>query len=207
MVHWFWRRWFLNFINVFSIFRNHLPLEIGGFLHLNNIIYPSPKDDLCHVWLKLTPWFWRRFCKIVIVCSLFRNFLPLEKWGILRLKNLISCIQGLAQYFWKRFFKFVDEISQILNYLPLEQGGGFFWTNFNSLYPRMHCAKFGWNWASGSGEDDFSNSSMYFRNFAIISLWKRAESFIWTNLNFLHPKMICAKFGWSWPSGSGGENF
>ena len=28
------------------------------------------------------------------------------------------------------------------------------WTNLNPLHPRMVCAKFGWNWASGSGEDE-----------------------------------------------------
>ena len=27
---WFWRRRFLNFVNVFSLFRNYLPLEKGG---------------------------------------------------------------------------------------------------------------------------------------------------------------------------------
>ena len=30
----FWRRRFLNFVNVFSLFRNYLPLEKGGTLHL-----------------------------------------------------------------------------------------------------------------------------------------------------------------------------
>ena len=29
--------------------------------------------------------------------------------------------------------------------------------------------------------------------------------FIWTNLNFLHLRMLCAMFGWNWPSGSGEE--
>ena len=38
--------------------------------------------------------------------------------------------------------------------------------------------------------------------FAIISPWKRVGPFIWTNLNPLHPRMIYAKFGWIWPSGS-----
>ena len=46
---------------------------------------------------------------------------------------------------------------------------------------------------------------MYFRLFLIISPWKRAGPFIWTNLNPLHPRMLCAKFGWNWPSGSGEE--
>ena len=45
---------------------------------------------------------------------------------------------------------------------------------------------------------------MYFCYFVIISLGK--EPFIWTNLNPLHPRMLCAKFGWNWPSGSGEED-
>ena len=38
----------------------------------------------------------------------------------------------------------------------------FIWTNLNPLHPRMLCAKFGWNWPSGSEEEDFLISSMYF---------------------------------------------
>ena len=30
--------------------------------------------------------------------------------------------------------------------------------------------------------------------------------FIWTNLNPLHPRVLCTKFGWNWPSGSGEED-
>ena len=41
----------------------------------------------------------------------------------------------------------------------------------------------------------------------LISPWKRAKPFIWTNLNPYHPKMIFAKFGWYWPSSSGLELF
>ena len=44
---------------------------------------------------------------------------------------------------------------------------------------------------------------MYFCNFVIISPWKRARNFIWTNLHLLHPRMLCANFGWICPSGSG----
>ena len=47
---------------------------------------------------------------------------------------------------------------------------------------------------------------MYFHYFVIISPWKRARPFIWTNLNPLHPRMLGAKFGWNWPSGSGEED-
>ena len=89
---------------------------------------------------------------------------------------------------------------------PWERAGPFIWTNLNSLYPRMLCAKFGWNWPSGSGEEDFLVLSMYFRYFLIISPWKRAGPFTFTNLNPLHPRMLCAKFGWYWLCGSGEED-
>ena len=33
----------------------------------------------------------------------------------------------------------------------------FIWTNLNPLHPGMHCAKYGWNWRSGSWGEDFFN--------------------------------------------------
>ena len=42
-----------------------------------------------------------------------------------------------------------------------------------------------------------------FRYFKVISPCKRVGPFFWTNLNLLHPRILCAKFGWNWPSGSG----
>ena len=37
----------------------------------------------------------------------------------------------------------------------------------------------------------------------IINLMRIYLFFIWTNLNPLHLKMFCAKFGWNWLSDSG----
>ena len=45
--------------------------------------------------------------------------------------------------------------------------------------------------------------SMDFCYFLIISPWKRAWPFIKIKLTSFYPKMICAKFGWNSPSGSG----
>ena len=45
LAQWIWRRRFFSFVNVFSLFRNHLPLEKGVALHLNKSESPSPKDD------------------------------------------------------------------------------------------------------------------------------------------------------------------
>ena len=86
---------------------------------------------------------------------------------------------------------------------PWKRSGPVIWTNLNPLHPRMLFAKFDWNWPSGSGEEDYLILSMCFRYFVIISPWKRAGPFIWTNFNPLHPKMLCAKF---WSSGSGEED-
>ena len=57
---WFMRIRFLNFIDVFSLFRNYLPLEKRVALHLNKLESPSSKDALRQVWLKLGLWFLRR---------------------------------------------------------------------------------------------------------------------------------------------------
>ena len=55
----------------------------------------------------------------------------------------------------------------------------------------------------------FYISSMYFHYFFHYFnylLWKRVVPFIWTNLNPLYPRMLCAKFGWNWNRGSGEED-
>jgi hypothetical protein len=41
----------------------------------------------------------------------------------------------------------------------------------------------------------------------IISPLKRTWPFIWTNLNSFHPRIICTKFDWFWPTGPGEEDF
>ena len=92
------------------------------------------------------------------------------------------------------------------NYPPLEKGSTLESPPLNPLHPSMLCAKFGWNWPSGSGEEDFLISSTHFRYFVIISPSKRMGPFIWKNLNPLHPRMLCAKFGWNWSSGSWEED-
>ena len=115
LAQWFWRRRFFNFVNVFSLFRNYLPLEKGGAHHLNKLVSPSPKDALCQVWLKLAQWLWRRrFFNFVNVFSLFRNYLPLEKGAALHLNKLefpsskdalCQVWLKLAQWFWRRRWK------------------------------------------------------------------------------------------------------
>ena len=42
----------LNLVDVFSVFRNYLPLEKGEAIRLNKPESTSPEDALCEVWLK-----------------------------------------------------------------------------------------------------------------------------------------------------------
>ena len=80
-----------NFVNVLSQFRYYLYLEKGESLHFNKLESLIPKNALCQVWLKLDQWFWRRrFLNFIIVFSLFRYYLPLEKGGALHLNKLES---------------------------------------------------------------------------------------------------------------------
>ena len=44
-------------------FRYYRSLKKGVFLHLNRLEFHLLKDSLCHVWLKLAQWFWRRKCE------------------------------------------------------------------------------------------------------------------------------------------------
>ena len=46
-----------KFVNVFSLFRYYLYFEKGSVVPLNKFEFPSPKDALCQVWLKLAQWF------------------------------------------------------------------------------------------------------------------------------------------------------
>ena len=66
----------------------------------------------------------------------------------------------------------------------------------NPHHPRMPRVKFSWNWLSGSGEEFFLFFKIYF---VIISPWKKAWLFIWTNLNSLYPMdalcQVWSKFG------------
>ena len=78
-----------NFINIFSLFRNYLPMEKGGAHHLIKLESPLPEDALCQIWLKLARLFLRRRSfNFVKVFSLFRNYLSMEKGGALHLNKL-----------------------------------------------------------------------------------------------------------------------
>ena len=56
----------------------------------------------------------------------------------------------------RRFLNFNNVLPLFRNYLPLEKDRALY-LNLNPHHTRRHCAKFGWNWPCGSGEEDFLN--------------------------------------------------
>ena len=81
----------MNVVNVFSLFRNYLPFEMGGGLHLKNKNW-NPLHPKMHC-AKLVQLFLRkRFVNFVNVFSLFRNYLPFERGVTLHLNELESSL-------------------------------------------------------------------------------------------------------------------
>ena len=99
------------------LFCYNLPFEKSVALCLNKLIYPSLKNALCQVWLKLTQCFWsERFLYFVNVFLLFCNYFRseiTEKGGALHL----------------------NELFIFLNYLPLDRGMPFILKNLNPHHP------------------------------------------------------------------------
>jgi hypothetical protein len=132
LAHWFWRRRFLKIFSVFLLFRYYLPLEKGYPLPLNIFESPSSKDNLCHVWLKLAQWFWRRFLNDPTPFLHFFDYLPFEEDLTLYLNkleyplpkdNFYQVWFNLACLFWRRrFFKIFSVFLLFRYYLPLERG-------------------------------------------------------------------------------------
>ena len=100
----------------------------------------------------------------------WRHLSHVDIWKIVGDHNICSIIDrvhdvDIQHYLEVRFvhsrathFVNVAIISPWKNEWPL------IWTNLNSLYPRILCVMFGWNWPSGSGID-FQKLSICFLNF------------------------------------------
>ena len=141
------------------------------------------------------------------------HYLPLEKDIILHLNRIESPLHknALCQA-WLNWpsdsFKFQHCIFAISYLSPLpNKTWPLIWTNLNPFYLRMLWVIISWNWPSGSEEKYFLNCQCSFHYFVIMSLWKRAWPFIWTNSHSQHPRMLCAKFSLNCPGGSGFLNF
>ena len=126
---------------------------------------PFTTDAFCQVLLTLVQRFLRRgFFNFVNVFHYFVIISPWKRLGPFIWTNLnplhpcMLCAKfrcKLTQWFSRRFFNFVNVISLFRSYLSLEKGIHFVHLNKIEIPPpKDTCAKFGWNWLSGSGEED-----------------------------------------------------
>ena len=89
-------------------------------------------------------------------------------------------------------FKFCQCIFAISQLSPLGKGQGpsFEEKKLESSSPNDSLCEVWLKLAQWFLRRRIFNSSMYFRYFVIISPWKSAGPFIWTNLNPLHTRML-----------------
>ena len=91
----------------------YLLLERDVALHLNKLEFPSSKDTLCQVWLKLAQWFWRRRWKYKKVYGLMD-----ERWS----EKLTWTLRPDELKKWK-----INKIYMSIGILRLLISVGFFW--------------------------------------------------------------------------------
>ena len=140
----------------------------GVVLHLYKFKLLFFKNDSCQVWLKL------------IGEEVF----------------LLLC------YYWPMLCKILSDFFTIMLYTHISP----IWTNLNPLHPRNALCQVRVKLARWFLIRGLLILSMYFCYFAIVYPWKRVRPFIWSNLKPLYPRLLCAKFGWNWPSGSWEED-
>ena len=75
-------------------------------------------------------------------------------------------------HFIKNMKCFTFYTPNLCNNLPFEKGVALYFKKLNPLHPRMLCAKFGWNWHSGSWEEDENVKSLE-------TDYRRSEKLTW----------------------------
>ena len=112
----------------------------------------------------------------------------------------------LAQWFCRRFLKFVNIFSLFRYYLSIEKVVALHLNKLESPSPKDALCQVWLKLALWDLRKRYlfiANVFSLFRNYFPL---KRAWPFIWKKFNLLHPRMLCANFGWNLPSGSGEED-
>ena len=139
LIQWFLRRRFLNFVNVFLLFRNYLPLGKGGTVHLNKLELSSHTDALCQICLILNQWF-LKFSQCVFAISYLSTLGKGRNPSFEQTKVLCQFPSTkdalwqvwlkLAKWFLRRrFMNLVNAFSLFRKYLLLEKGNAL-WIPF-----------------------------------------------------------------------------
>ena len=132
----------------------------------------------------------------VNIFSLFRNYLPLgEGWIRITQGCFVPSLDEISTVVLEKqiFLNCVNVFLLFPNHLPLEKGMAFHWNKLESPFTQEYFVPS--MVETGPVPLEKILSLMYFRYLVIVCAWKRTGPFIWTNLNLLHPRMLCTKFG------------
>ena len=175
-------------------------------------------QSLLKVWLKLVQWFCRRNFVDVIIIFFFCYIIIMSHWKkeccfiwtiLNSLHSRMLCANckvklkvEISQVVLEEqiYLNFIKVFSLFRYYLILEEVRALYSNKFESHSPKNACTKFGWNLPSGSGVIFFFKFRQSI-SLSIISISLLSPPQKGINLNSLHPWMLCAKFGWNWPSG------
>lgn len=165
LTYWLWRRFWKSSI----YFHYLLPLRKVWSLRSNKREPPLSMNSLCKM-LKVAQWFLRRRSSDVVnvfMLRLWKRTWPFEEsripFTVLSIHPSVKGIQ-VSKWFWRKSHAVVNAFSFFFPdiYLHSKQMWPFILTNLKSIQPQMLCAKSGWNRPSGSVEEDFKMSSMFF---------------------------------------------
>jgi hypothetical protein len=163
---------------------------------------------LYQVWLILAAWFWRRFKKNIthlLLSPLEETHSPSFDQSPSPKDNLYQVWLILAGWIWRRFLIFFFYSFAIISLW--KKAFSFIWSNLNSsptpqksfvpslvqIGPVVLKKIFKW--------PNPTFTFFYYRPFE-----EDLADYL-NNLNPLYPRIICTKFDWFWPVGSGEEDF
>ena len=107
---------------------------------------------------------------------------------------ILSSKIEIGPVFLKKIFWFCQWIFAVSLLSFLRKGRHPSFEKIYIPFTQEYIIKFWLKMASGSEEIFFLVLSMDFRHYHPL---RRSWFFTWTNLNFLHPRMLCAKFAWN----------
>jgi hypothetical protein len=167
----------------------HVKLSFSAFIVLGNKIFKLPHPIFTFFWLSHL---WRG------PGPLFeQTWVPFTQGWYMYVWLILAC------WFWRRFLKHFSVFLLFRYYLPLGKGNPLHMNKFESTSPKDDLC---WVWLKLAlwFWRRFLKDHTLFLHFCDYFPFEE-DLAIYLN-NFLYPRIICTKFDWIWPAGSG-EDF